>query len=258
MSSFNEDPFSSPYDTTIGKVVLSTNETPSIDMKKINDDVNKISRTEDIAELEKKRTILSLTREFPDKHNIPKYFLGLVIYILIFVMVIPYIMIKNKVPNEILLGYMPNVDIIATILGYDGGPFANIWRYLYNPSNFTIFGFANVTIINYMALLGVTFVIAKDTYENRSWEYGWAGAFVCLLMTYLLPGNPIVIAQNKVESTLERFGINDNNAFERYIMITTVGLTMAILLVITEAIIIKISRPHIVSAIKNVTMWLKK
>lgn len=258
MSSFNEDPFSSPYETTLGKVVLSTNEAPSIDMKKINDDVNKISRIEHINELEKKRTVLSLDHEFPDKHNLPKYLFGLVIYIIIFVVVIPYVMLKNNVPSEILLGYMPNVDIIATILGYDGGPFANIWRYLYNPSNFTIFGFANVTIINYLALLGVTFVIAKDTYENRSWEYGWAGAFVCLLMTYLLPGNPIVIAQNKVETTLESFGINTDHTFERYIMITTIGLTMAILLVMTEAIIIKISRPHIVSAIKNVTMWLKK
>jgi len=256
MSSFDEAPFQSPYETSFGKVVLPTNQSPPIEPKKKGN--NKLTRAEHVAELEKKRTVLDLEKEFPDKENLPKYFLGLVIYIIIFVMVIPYIMIKNKVPNEILLGYMPNVDIIATILGYDGGPVADIWRYLYNPSNFSIFGFANVTIINYIALLGVTFIIAKDTYENRSWEYGWAGAFVVLLLTYLLPGNPIVIAQNEFESILsKKFGLLDDNAFVRYIIITTFGLVITIILILFEAQVIRISRPHIVAAIKNASNWLR-
>jgi len=242
-----------PYGGTCNQVKVEKKQPPSPKSQQ------KITRAEHIAEIEGKRTILSLGSVFPkDRENIPKYTVGLFIYVLIFVMIIPYLMIKNNVPSEFILGYMPNVDILATILGYDGGPTSyNALRYLYNPSNFTMFGFFNVTFINYLALLGVTYVIAKDTHEKGSWEYGWAAAFISLFMTYLVPGNFIVIAQNEFEKLLSKYSFDDRYGAQRYIIITVIGLIMAIILIICEAIVIRFSRPHVMNIIKKVSNWLR-
>lgn len=219
---------------------------------------DKITREQHINELESKRTILSTGRIFPDDKNMPTYITGFFVYIIIFVLIIPYLMIKNKLPSEFILAYMSNVDILATILGYDGGPTTyNPWRYLYNPSNFTVYGFINTTIINYLALLGVTYVIVTDAHEKGSWEYGWAAAFISLFMTYLAPGNPIVILQNEIETFLSKYGITDEDATGRYIMMTIIGLAMATILIICEAMIIRVTRPHITNMIKQVSKWLK-
>ena len=242
-----------PYGGTCSQVTVEKNEPPSPKSRQ------KITRAEHIAELEEKRTILDIGNVFPkDRENLPKYMFGNFLYIFIFVMIIPYIMIKNKVPSEFILGYMPNVDILATILGYDGGPTThNSLRYLYNPSNFTVFGFFNSTFINYLALLGVTYVIATDTHEKRSWEYGWAAAFICLFMTYLIPGNPIVIAQNEFEKLLSNYSIDERYGSERYIIMTVIGLVLATILIVCEAMVIRFTRPHIMNIIKKVSNWLR-
>jgi hypothetical protein len=208
-----------------------------------------------IDELEKRRTIVGETE--PESQHMPKYILGNTLYVVVFVIIIPAIMIHQHFNSEFILAYMPNVDMLATILGYDGGPM-NMWRYLYNPNNFTIFGFANTTFINYLALLGLTYVIASTTHEKRSWEYGWAGAFIAVFLTYLLPGNPIVILQNKIEEKLANpLGITDEHRERRYIFMVSIGIAMAAMLILLEASIIKVSRPYLVRMIKYLTIKLK-
>ena len=91
--------------------------------------------------------------------------------------------------------------MIATILGYNGGPF-NMWKYLYNPSNFTLFGFISTNLMNYFALLGATFLVAWTTHKHKSWKYGWSAAFIFLIVTYLVPGNLIVILQQYIGNKL--------------------------------------------------------
>ena len=243
-----------PYGGTCNQLEFNQNKQPAPPSK------HHVTREDHIDELEKKRTILTIESVLPkDTENIPKYIFGFVLYVFIFVMIIPYILVKNNVPTEFLLAYMPNVDILATILGYNGGPVNDIWRYLYNPTNFTFFGFIFVTLLNYMALLGVTFVVAKDTIEHRSWEYGWAATFICLMMTYLLPGNALVIAQNEFEKYLEKAGIMHpiKHRTPRYVVMTLLGLVLATILIVCEAMVIRFSRPHIVSIIKKVTNWLR-
>ena len=87
-------------------------------------------------------------------------------YIIVIVILIPLLLIKYKL-YDILIVYFPNVDMIATVLGYNGGPnifgHRNIWLYLYNPGNSTLFGFINKTMINYFALIGATGVIAYNS-----------------------------------------------------------------------------------------------
>ena len=208
-----------------------------------------------IQKLENQRTVLGYKRV--DKENMPKYILGNTLYIVVFVIIIPAIMIQQKINIDLILAYIPNVDMIATILGYDGGPM-NMWRYLYNPNNFTLFGFANTTFINYLALLGLTYIIASTAYEKRSWEYGWSGAFIMVFLTYLLPGNPIVIIQNHIEDTLKtQLGITENDKTRRYIFMITIGLTMAVMIILLEASIIKVFRPYLIRMIKYLTIKLK-
>jgi len=47
--------------------------------------------------------------------NLPKFFLGWAIFILVFIITIPYLLFKTKF-YSILEAYLPNLDLIATVL----------------------------------------------------------------------------------------------------------------------------------------------
>ena len=229
-----------------------------IDNKKMSQNNTKYDNNT-INIIENKRTVIDLKE--PDRDNLPKYILGNTLYIVVFVIIIPAFMVHQQFSKDIILAYLPNVDMLATILGYDGGPM-NMWRYLYNPNNFTLFGFVNTTFINYIALLGLTYIIATTTLEKRSWEYGWSGAFVMILCTYLIPGNPVVLIQNKIEEKLVLLGFKkdfDTTYVKTkiYIFMISIGIALAILIILFEAALIKLFRPHIINMIKYVAWKLK-
>jgi hypothetical protein len=118
---------------------MGTQPTNAVDELNTSNGEKKMTRTEHAKEIEKKRSVLGLyDASFNDK-DFPKYVFGLVSYVVIFVVIVPYIMLRNNVSDELFMAYVPNVDMLATVLGYEGGPFSNIWRYLYNPSNLTLF-----------------------------------------------------------------------------------------------------------------------
>ena len=210
------------------------------------DSEKKMTRAEHAADIESNRTVLGLyDSSFNDKH-FSKYVLGLILYVVIFVVFVPYLMLRNNVSDEILMAYVPNVDMLATVLGYEGGPFSNIWRYLYNPSNLTLFGFFSTTLMNYFALLGATFMVAWQTHKHKSWKRGWSAAFIFLLCTYLLPGNPIVILQNRVGDYLKgSWNIGSNESLLRYALVVGVGLILSVCIILIESALIKSTRHHI-------------
>ena len=210
--------------------------------------VYKIAKKKHREEIEKHRTVLSIHDDFPDPQNIFKYTAGIIGYIIVFIVFIPYLMIRNGVSTEILLAYMPNVDMIATALGYKGGPFADIWRYLYNPSNFTLFGFFSTTLMNYFALLGGTFLVAWTTHKHKSWKYGWSSAFIFLFLTYLAPGNLIVISQQWIGDNLVKTYPKITH-LEEYSAIVVVGLGIVAMIIMIEVVMIRMLRSHIVNAI---------
>jgi len=207
-------------------------------------------RQDHIAEFEDKRTILDFTEWFPD--DAPKHIFGILLYIVIFVWFIPYhIMRAGK--DELLLAYIPNVDMIATVLGYHGGPtifnMENMWQYLYNPSNFTFLGFLSTNLMNYFALLGATFLVAFNTYKTHSWKLGWSSAFIFIIITYLAPGNPIVIFQEKLGTYLEEkagFGEKSN---AHYAVVVGTGLLVVVMIILFEAMLIRVTKPYILTLI---------
>lgn len=210
-------------------------------------------KDEEIIQFEKQRSILDLDSRFPKRENIPKHLLGLFLYVTIFILLVPYLMYTQRFRDEYILAYVANVDMLATVFGYNGGPGFGIWKYLYNPNNVSLFGFFNTTLINYAALLGATFMVATMTHQKNSWYYGWSGAFVFLLFTYLLPGNFIVIFQNQVEQYLyDNYNIDETFGLVRYLIVVAAGLVLCISIILVEALVIRGLRPHIISMLKHI------
>ena len=194
-----------------------------------------------------KRTIFDLTDDIVDKK---RHYIGLLIYLVIFVIMIPYLLIKNNY-YEILAGYFPNLDLIATCIGYHGGP-ANsfIWTHLYNPADSTFTGYITSNFINMLALLGVTYIIAYYTFMKKSIYKGWARAFIMLPMTYFIPSNIIIYYMNKFGVYLNKFF--SSKSLIHYISVVLFGLIIITGFVLSETVIIKKLVPHIVKLLNSI------
>ena len=177
-----------------------------------------------------KRTIF----DFTDKDvDIPKFILGFILYFIIFVLTIPYYLIKTS-RYEILAGYLPNLDLIASVIGYHGGPFnLFLWKHLYNPADSTLIGYLSSNLINYFALLGVTYIIALYTFKLNDIEKGWSRAFIMLPMTYFIPSNLIIYYMNLFGNFMNSF-FNDFN-HNHYFITIIVGLMLTTLCILIEA-----------------------
>lgn len=135
------------------------------------------------------RTFLDF--QLQDDTKTTENIIGFIIYVLVFVISLPILFYKYKYFG-LLESYLPNLDLIANILSFHGGPkIFHLFKHLYVPVATTSFSFFSQTAINYMALLGVTYLIARETKLTNSIYKGWSIAFVMLLVTYLLPASYI-------------------------------------------------------------------
>lgn len=113
------------------------------------------------------------------------YFFGLLIYIIIFIGIIPYIIFKNKWYGFLEI-YFINVDLLASVVSFRGGPFnSNIFKYLYNNTD-PLIGYISNNIINLFVLLGIAFVIINLSIQ-KSIVYGMSVSFFIYIITYLFP-----------------------------------------------------------------------
>ena len=164
-----------------------------------------------------------------------KDIIGLIIFILIFLLLIPYI-IYNLGYYYLLQAYLPNVDLIANILTWQGGPY-DMWTRLYLISPITVYGFISQTLINYLALLGVTFLISKETLKTNSIKKGWSLAFIMLLMTYLLPSRFISFIMKKMYKFIENKSNYTSDIVYSFTMLF--GSIITILIIVMESFLIK-------------------
>ena len=67
------------------------------------------------------QNIVNLHNEKKIKVDIKKTVIGFILYFIIFVILIPLILFKSQMYG-ILEAYMPNVDLIATVISWHGGP----------------------------------------------------------------------------------------------------------------------------------------
>jgi len=168
-----------------------------------------------------------------------KDIIGFISFVVIFVVTIPLLLYKDRRYNFLEV-YLPNVDLIANLLTWIRGP-SDIWANLYRePDN--ISEFTTQTVINYMALLGVTFIIAKETKRENSVFAGWSMAFVMLLATYLLPGNIVTWFMNKTNVYAKKLNLN---WLSRNLFSFAVGLFVTLSFLSFEIIILSHYRKNI-------------
>ena len=206
--------------------------------------------------MSKKKEIDTNTSIFENKNNdnvnIPKQLIGLLVFTIIFIGLIPYLLIKNG-RMDILEGYIPNIDMIATVVGFQREPFINFksyFKYLYNPDSITLYGYFSQLFINYFALLGLTFLISYYTYAYKSIVKGWSRAITMLPITYLLPNNIIAFYMSKLNNYFERYS-NITNKYIQDIIIYGVGLLGILFFIFTEKILIQILGNKIAWVLSN-------
>jgi hypothetical protein len=183
-----------------------------------------------------------------------KQLIGMAIYLLCFGITIPYLVIKS---NNIswLEGYIPNLDLIASVVGFRGGPFGSgIFKYLYNPNTNTVYGYYSQTVFNYIALLGLTYIIAYYTFKTNSINNGWSRAFVMLWLTYLLPSNFVALLSDKLGGYVDR--VTGTNKYT-YVSVVGVGMLLLFGLVMLEKNVVQYTSPLITKSLDKVSAYLK-
>lgn len=169
------------------------------------------------------------------RKNIKTSIMGFIIYTIIFIIIIPYYL-YNINNFTILEAYMPNLDLIANILTWHGGPWG-IWEFLYPSQTNTIPGFTSKLFINYLALLGVTFLVARSTKKTNSIHKGWSMALIMLMMTYLLPTSFVSWIMDNFNTYFKK---NYNIMGKKYIYNLTVlfGAIITVLIIYLESLIL--------------------
>ena len=190
---------------------------------------------------------------------------GVGLYILIFVIILPIIFFKNGWYN-ILEVYMPNFDLIATSLSYNNGPIGlPIFAELYNPKSETILGFISTTFINYLSLLGLTYIIARRVKITNSFVKGWSIGFVMLLLTYLIPNNFITYVQDKFSEIIFKdveyskinsarknpYDTKNINVILYYLLIVVCGLFISSLFIGLEIQLLKKQNIWLIPSVKH-------
>ena len=120
--------------------------------------------------------------------------------------------------------YFVNTDMIATIISFDKGPFANIFKYLYNDTG-PLIGFISQSVINWSVLIGLFYIMLSEG-RNKKVSEGLSKIAFILFITYLLPGRFIV-------SWMEDFyrflvGILHNQGINAGLITMVIGLVFAI------------------------------
>jgi len=187
--------------------------------------------------LKEERTIYVLNNN--NNINYRQYYIGLLIYIVLFVIIIPYILIKNNL-WLILSAYFPNLDLIASCLGYQGGPNnLDIWKFLYNPNNVSQLGYKSTMLINYISLIGIAFVIASHTLKTKNIYGGISIAIFIYPITYLLPNNIVIYLMNNFGNKINKINkYFTYNKLLHYIITVLYGLIISIGFIVLEGLCI--------------------
>lgn len=188
--------------------------------------MNDIQHDKLVGEFGRQRTLINKSVVHLTKQEFNKNLLGFTIFIFVIVMVIPNYLIKYK--HYFLASlYYSNIDMIATVLGFGGGPF-DIWKYLYNPDFRSYYEFVSSTIINLLALIGVGIVCFLDSRLNNNIYSGLSRYIIAIVITYLLPGNFIVYIMNAASEYLFKMNITYRL---RYSLVVIFGLVLVAVII---------------------------
>jgi hypothetical protein len=113
-----------------------------------------------------------------------KYTIGLIIFLFIFVLIIPYILYRFNLIT-ILLVYFLNIDLLATMVGSIETPIHDYFRYLYSDST-PLIGYLSQTIIT-LIVLGAVFLIVASRTRSSNLGVALIRYLFTILITFLAP-----------------------------------------------------------------------
>jgi hypothetical protein len=113
-----------------------------------------------------------------------KYTIGLIIFLFIFVLIIPYFLYKFNLIT-ILLVYFLNIDLVATLVGSIESPIHDYFRYLYSDST-PFIGYISQTIIS-LIVLGAVFLIVAGRTKSSNLGIALIRYLFTILITFLAP-----------------------------------------------------------------------
>lgn len=206
---------------------------------------NNIINDELVTKFDLSRTIINADYKNQFDTSIPYYeinIIGFIIFIIIFGLYIPHHLLKRKW-YLVVTAYFCNLDMLATVLGFSGGPF-NMWKYLYNPSPTTLLGFIFSTLINYLAISGVGFICILYAMRHKNQYSGLAKLLIAVPITYLFPGNFIVFYMNNFANFLFKHHIS---YYIRWFLTLCFGLLNAISIIYLEQLVTKYFSKYIAS-----------
>ena len=175
----------------------------------------------------KKKTVNEVEEVRSHYFNVDSHiheYTSLILYIVVFGVIIPLILVKNK-KYEILAAYFPNLDLIANILNFNNLHFKNLYKI--DPDSLSTA--ISEMSINYLALTGVGFLIAKEAYDTKSVYNGFTIGTFMFFITYL---SPSLYLQQIMHHSAD-YGLDNT-------MSTIVGIFIVLALIAFEAEMIKL------------------
>ena len=178
--------------------------------------------------------------------------IGLFAFLLIFVILIPIWLYKNK-HFETLEAYMPNVNLIANLITFHTPE--SIDKYiseLYASNPETLYSFISKRFFLWIALLGITYIIARETRLTKSIIKGWSIGFVMLGFTYLLGDQ---IHDSSMENTYD--SLDKHSESVRNTASIIVGIIAILGIIYLEKTIIRNLRKTLIKLGKNIISFPK-
>lgn len=177
--------------------------------------------------------------------NYANHILGFFFFNLIIIFVIPSLLYKFKL-FFILSRWMPNLDLIATVLTWWRGPF-DIFRELYRLVPLSKLGISTQIFINYLSLLALVYICIEKSVKNKNIYAGWSNAFIMLIVTYLIPSLLITDFMNNLSPYIQ----NKN-------WVALLGILSVLIIIIIESIILEKFDKFGPIYIKSMINFLKK
>ena len=192
--------------------------------------------------------------------------LGMAIFYIIFVISLPILFYKLGW-HALLEVYMPNFDLIATAIAFNNGPYGlPIFSELYNQNSDQLAGYISRLMINYLSLLGLTYLIARRVKITNSLSKGWAIGFVMLLLTYLIPNEFIAYIQKELAHFLfkdiehsridkaREHPLEDYKITFLYFIVIIVGLSVAGAFIGLEKLLLAKEKIWLLPLVKNILL----
>lgn len=167
------------------------------------------------------------------KENI-EYTIGLILFFLIFVFLIPYILYKFNLIRTLLVFFL-NLDNVAAILANDDGPFKTYFKYLYTDST-PLIGYISQTIISTIVLAAM-FLVIFTTSKNDTLGIGLSRFVISIIITFLIPNRYLTMSMYHSYDYANK-DLKYNNTVSSYISLI-IGIIIFIIFILIETFLLK-------------------